>query len=503
MWLATRLRNYPAPLAWLVRSLVVAVLLVGFVAIACRLYWQFHNSVFALDDTGLINFFLDNKISPFAKTLGNASSNRWRPVTDVAYLLASDAFGRSFYGWWQLNMLLLGGLATAASLLFSWLSKRLWIGIALGLLVVTARFSQYQAVQATALVESIGSLLFVGFLAFVVIYLKTGKQVVLAIGAVDFLLLVLTHERYQGLFIAVLAVMALDGRLRVRSRLLWGAIYLVPLLFLTFVKSYLLHIPLAVGPGSSSELGFSPITLWENTVISFGDVFGINLGPSYLAGLTFTAQSLDLEGVSLIVFFLTVVALMARPCGARSKGTEPRAYFWIKLRNGVVAAALVVGTILPFAVTSRVEQRFIVNVGVLLLAGIAFAVRPYFTEGRHRAWVTASIVIALVVSSLFMNFQYRENINALFFRGQQIGVQQNLSVLVPASRTSTRTGKKIYFVFPGQDTGYGPYFSSIIDANTGLTPKIVVVKSISDIPVSEVKAPVLSLDASGALVKIR
>lgn len=484
------------------RTLLASSLMTAYTLLAVIWYWQFHSAVFALDDPGLIHLFSDNSVTVFDKTVGNVFANRWRPLTDTAYLLATIAFGKSYFGWWLLSTVLLGALATSSALLFSWLSKRMWLGCALGLLVLTSRFSQYQVTQATGLVESIGNLLFVALLACLLGYIRGRKPVFLPLIVATFVLIVLTHERYQGLVVAIVAVLVLYGDSR-KSRLLWATAAVAPIVLMTIVKALVLHIPLAAGPGSTTSLGTSWLTARENTILALADVFGVNLGPPYLAGLSFTSQTIAVQGVSLLVGLLTVLLVVAPLLNRLGFMTAPRKVSAVA-RLVLVAVALAIGLLLPVIVTSRLEQRFVAGAGILVLAGISYFARREALESKNGKWLTRLVLMAFVVASLFMNVKYRENIDSVFFRGAQIAAVQQLSVLVPAFQTSAKSDARIYLVYSAPDPGWDAILNQLVEANTDVDPRtITVVPTAGAIPSEPENAVVLAFNTSGVLDRIR
>ncbi|MHB1172815.1 MAG: hypothetical protein ACYCZY_10065 [Lacisediminihabitans sp.] len=455
-----------------------------------------------MDDPGLIVFFSDDSVTTIDKTIGNVVANRWRPLTNSVYLLATIAFGKSYFGWWLLSMVLLGALAASAALLFSWLSKRIWLGFALGLLVVTSRFSQYQAIQATGLVESVGNILVVALLACLLGYIQSRRPVLLTLSAVTFLLLVLTHERYQGLVVAILAVLVFYGGSR-KSRLLWGFAFVSPIVLTTIVKMQIFHIPLAVGPGSSQDLGFSWLTARESTILALADVFGVNLGPSNLAGLSFAGQSVAIQGMSLLVGLLTVLLVVAPPLNNLGITSTSRNAS-VVARHLVVASALVLGILLPIIVISRLEQRFVASLSIIVLAGISYFARPDALQTKSGKWLRNLVLITFVVASLFMNVKYRQNIDSVFFRAQQIGTEQTLSVLIPAFQDAAQFGTAIYLIYPATDPGWDYALNLLMEANTDLTPRtITVVMAAGDIPLQDKNAAVLGFTASGSLERVK
>lgn len=488
---------------WVVLTVVSVIAFVAYTAVAAAIYWSMRHDGFSLDDPNLIVSLADRSTSVAGKTVTNIFANRWRPVTNTAYFLAWITFGKHFIGWWAISVVLLGVLGAAASAVAYWLSGRWWIAGSIGLLIVTSRLSQYQVTQATGLMESIGYVLVVALVACAIGYLKyrgTGWFVAVF---VLFLTLVLTHERYQGLLLPLLVVALADVARPWRSRLYRSAILLIPVAFLSVMKVGVFHIPLAVGSGSSSELGFSWVTLWQNLVTVFGDVFGINIGPNYLSGLSFAAQTVTVQGISMLIAVLTTVLLIA-PITRYLGAVHSREEWRIFLRNVILGITLVVGLTLPVIVTSRIEQRYVVTVQIVVLLGIAAFSRKDPSVTRVGRGVNTGLVALFLILSLGMNVLYRQNVNLIFFRSAQMIEKQQVTVLLPVYHESRRLHSRIYLVSTGPDPDWNHYFATLFEANTDAKPrKIIVVALPTDIPATQPDAIELSFRPDGGLQRDR
>jgi hypothetical protein len=480
-----------------------ALLWVIFSGTSAFIYWDTRHSVFALDDPRMIIYLTNPDMPMWEKVFTGVSANRWRPVADFSNQMAATAFGNNYESWWTLNMFLLGALAALSAVLFLILSKSVVVSFGLGALVVASRFSQYQAITTTGLMEAIANLLFVALIVSVVLFFKHNKDSSLIASVIFFFLLILTHERYQLLFFALLFVVLTQPSFSNRRKLFWAVASLAPVIFLTSMKYFVFHIPLAVGTGSATEIGFSAHTAVEFTITGFADVLGVNLGPSYLAGLSFVAQSSYLQGLSLTIMVLTVVLGVA-PVIETLRASSFHALFSGTRRYVLFGLVLGISLVIPIVITIRIEQRWVVGLYILVLATIAFFYRTQITNPPFGRLLGGTLVAVLVIGASFMNLQYRDALDSLFFRGHQVTVAKVLTVLKPAFTEASEGGGIIYVIDPAANLTYSAYLNELIQANTDLAPQVIsVVDSREKIPLPAAKNPILELTPEGTLNRIR
>lgn len=480
-----------------------AILWAVFSAVSTFLYWDTRHSVFALDDPRMINYVTNPDMSIWEKIFAEVIANRWRPVADFANQMAATAFGKHYESWWTLNMILLGALAALSAVLFLILSKSVVVSFGLGALVVASRFSQYQAITTTGLMEAVANLLFVALIISVVLFFKHNKDSSLIASVIFFFLLILTHERYQLLFFALLFVVLTQPSFSNRRKLFWAAASLAPVIFLTSMKYLVFHIPLAVGTGSTTAIGFSAHTAVEFTITGFANVLGVNLGPSYLAGLSFAAQSAYLQGLSLTIMALTVVLGVAQVIETL-RASSFRALFSGTRRYVLFGLVLGISLVIPIVITIRIEQRWVVGLYILVLATIAFFYRTQITNPPFGRFLGGTLVAILVIGTSFMNVQYRGALDSLFFRGHQVVVAKILAVLEPAFTQASQEGGIIYVIDPAANVAYSVYLNELIQANTDLAPQVIsVIDSREKIPLPAATNPILELTPEGILTRIQ
>ena len=288
----------------LFRRFCIGILLLFCGCIPCWWYWRFRHSVFAQDDPGLINFLSDDNISLAQKTVSNISSNRWRPVANVGFVLVHQLVNNSYFGWWTVNVILLGLLVVVCTGLFVRASDSIPVGMALGLLVATSRFSQYQVINATGVMEVLGNIFFIMMLFGVYEYWRSHDIRWIHISLIFFSILTFTHERYQTILVAWLIFFAFHSGWKYIAKFTWCVAYALPVILLNFFKKYIFHIPLLVGTESLSSMGYTAQSTVSHLFMALSGLCGLNLGPNHLVGSSFEVLNINHQMASVGIVFL-------------------------------------------------------------------------------------------------------------------------------------------------------------------------------------------------------
>ena len=452
---------------------------VAYAIIAGAWYWSYRNGPFAQDDPGLLSFLQDPSRSWIDRMTGT-DANRLRPVTNLGYMFIHAIAGNAFVGWWLFNMLLLGTLAALSALLVMRISRSTVLGVAVGLLITTSRFSEYQAVTATGVVEALANILFVVVVGGLIMYYAQRRPAGLIISAVAFLLLVFTYERYQLVAVALIAIVWFLPDLSRRARIGWSSIFLAPVLLLNAVKMLVFGMPLLVGTGTATEVGFSGDTTWAHVVSAGAQLFGINWGPAYVVGTPFTDMTAPMQVAGFLLAALTVLVFLSPAERAIADSTAARG----ALRR-VVMLCLIglmgVSLLVPIVITIRLDQRWLVTLSVLMLGCIAYLARRALLGGPIRRVVTWTLLSAFTFLTLVMNVQYRGAMDNLHFISSKASTEGLITQLTPAW---IKAGKApLYVVDSAGNPGYEPSFNMVMQANTDEgTRSVHTVTSLADVP---------------------
>lgn len=243
------------------------------------------------------------------------SSTRFRPVYWMLTYLEMLAVRNRPELFVAVNIILNAGIAY----FIYRFSKRLSggsgiIGILCGAMYIFSHFSYYQIAQALGLLETMSLFLALLILYLIFRYISEKKLwLFLSANAVCFLL-AFSHERYIALFpLLYLAAVALywdrggagteSGRARSRGFLEKGLLLLLPaglLLLTVLIRRLFIGTALPAGTGGTEVTEtFSLYQALSFSVQQLMYIFGINVGPEYLSGISWADVK---SGIRLLVF---------------------------------------------------------------------------------------------------------------------------------------------------------------------------------------------------------
>jgi hypothetical protein len=456
------------------RRYVKLLMLVALAVSPLIFYWGFRIGSFTVDDPGLISYLSDGKRSFWDKVFNNISSSRWRPLSEFHYLLGWAINGKDYSSWMIYSSFFLGvtGIAFFGTLQVAGVASHFAFGFSL--LLITSRFSQYQVVTSTGLMESLGLLLFILLVLSLVVAIRDPSRSAHRWTPIVFLSLVLTHERFQVLVLPLLFFFLYVTKWEKRDQRVIYAISVVSIpIFLFVIKQLILDLPALVGVGSSTKLGFTSEGFLQHSAQAVLQLVGLNVGEPYLVGLNTPSQNGSTQSVGLVsVVFLVAAISIGLYCIYRSspqtRGGSGRSVSvaGVMVCGILGVASLVVGS----SVTQRLELRWLSTPYVLVLFLGAFTLDRWNRAGRNLNLAPIVIFISLISSSLLMNFKYRDAMDGIFFRSGQYSVRQSLDTLIPAFEEAIREKLALVVVDP---LGRAEMAASLV----------LLVKSHSDVPV--------------------
>ncbi len=493
------MRSLTAPSRPLATAFWIAVLTAAYAALISCWYWQYRSGPFAQDDLGLIAFLDDSSRSVLDKVLAT-DANRLRPVTHVGYLLTFAVSGNVFVGWWALNAFLLALVSAIVGVLVWWMTNRLWLGLGVGALIAVAPFAQYQVVTATGLVEALSLVWLVLIAAGLLVFGRSRAVWGLTVAAVSFALLVFTHERFQLLVVALVAAVALLPNLGRRERAGWAAAFIAPVVLLTAVKAWMLGIPLFIGSGTTTEVGFSWDTFVAFVVSAVAQLFGINWGPPLFNGKPVTELEPWLQGLSFLLAALTVLLLLAPVRERFSAGSAGR------LRGPATALGVLLLTaltlLIPITITSRLEQRWLMSLYVLLLGCVAYLACRSLRASTMGHWITVGLLTLFAAAALILDVTYRQAMAPLHFMGNKAGTAALVEQLTPVWQEAPE--QSVFVVDASGNPSWSATLNQAMAANTDLGARnVVVIPSMQDLPrQGKASAAFLVSPTTGALGRI-
>jgi hypothetical protein len=450
----------------------------------------------AFDDILAVEHWSDRSLTWAQLTVGDTTANRWRPVFATVMVGVARVFGEDYTGYFWFNVALFALLVLLVYAVARELSGSRVLATAAGALVVTSRFTYYGITQVLGgPLETLAQIWLVLLAYAWWCFVRTGRARHLGVAAVLDVLLVHTHERYVVLVLLLVPLVLTRRRLSWRARALWSAAFVVPLLVSIAVRVLVLHLPLLVGTGSVTELGFAPTTTTEHVWQAVVQTMGVNVGPGYLHGLTFPLLSSAWKAACLLVVGLMAAPMVAAPLMARRVGGGEAG----RLVGFLAVAAAAIGLqIASFSVTIRLEPRWIL--GPFVVWVLAWSHCAGWIARRGRAPSAASVAAAglVVVLSIGLDAQYRANAQAEYFMGARAGAADMLAQTVGRYGSLIATHRVYVVDESGGDAG--AYVAALIRANTdvdGLT-----ITSVTDLTQVPRAADVLVYDLTGGFHEV-
>jgi hypothetical protein len=426
-------------------AVVGFVLLVsGYFVVVRQAYSGVFNGSFGLDDPRLIFIMAGLKDDPIGALTASLQFNRLRPVSDFAYWSAFNLVGFDFNAWLNLGLLVWSVTCAVFTIFIAKMSKSWILSIGLGLLLLSSRFAFYQVTNVTGLMENIASLELVVFVILLWGYFRTGGSNRYFWGSLVVLLcLVFTHERFQGLTLVLLVIALLHpvGQ-PLRQRAVRSMASLVPAILLTGAKLAVWSIPLFVGTGSSSGLGFSWETTRDHLIAAGLNLVGINWGPAYLVGQPFEAHPQWFQMLVGVQAATLVLVGIVVTFGFLSANREKR---WSELfpqsvnsfLTPILLGLLLVALIIPVVITIRIEQRWLLTPFIVALLFVSQFPRVTDHFRATTKVVTNAAVVLFVGTGLIANATYFREMEPLFFIGHQSLATVNTMVANSAVENNT------------------------------------------------------------------
>lgn len=426
------------------------------------------NGVFGLDDPQLIFKLksLDSNLLVWA--LSDTAANRWRPTTNLLHAGIYSVFSNDYQSWWWVNYSLVIAFGLGLYAFTFKYTKSSYLAAALALTLITSRFLQYNITQAYGVMESLCLLLVLGISYFCLKFFESSKYRYFVCAWILFFAVCLTHERFQALVAPLVVLFLFQRGKTLLNRLVQASLFLVPVAFVSLMKLVVFRVPLFIGTGSATEVGFRPDTSLEHTKDLILSVLGINSGPPYLNGLTFEGQSLAQRVLSLTVLVsaVMILVLLIRMASKTSfdlgiTPTHSSSAFWL----------LILSLSIPAVITIRLEPRWLTSV---FLVGILFVVLVSGKTSLLKNKWFSPLVIVFVLGSLTNNFSYWRNFDNVYFRADQIASATYVEQLKPTWARANDLAEPIYFVAIEGSQQAGEYFDRLVVSNSKLPSQIVV-----------------------------
>jgi len=220
------------------------------------LYSQFRNGVYAQDDPEVISLLMDQNKSISERIL-STEFNRFRPGAYLFEIPLVYIIKSSYSAWIVASVIIYSLLVTQLSYLFFKYIKSLYLIPIVISLLITTRFSQGIILNFTLILETICLFFLAPLLMkfFENWHRSTFSSLKTCIALYS--ALILTHERYIGINLFFIFYFLLHKNYTRKMKIVYLCALTVPTMALFLLKLYVFHMPLFVGTGSSTEVGFS------------------------------------------------------------------------------------------------------------------------------------------------------------------------------------------------------------------------------------------------------
>ncbi len=346
---------------------LLALLLLGFVGFYINRYIRIEGLY--MDDLYMWSCYGEQSFWEFAFPIG--TSTRFRPVYWIATYLEMMLV-RNHPGLFVPVNIILNVLT--AYLIYGFARKlsrgNFPVALLAGGMYLISHFSYYQIGQALGLLETMSLFMAILILWLLHDFLTDGKTRHFYLACLTYFLLVFSHERYLALLpLFYLALLFAPRRKNTgamssaekRGRIFRFLLPLLMLLVIIGIRRYAIGTALPAGTGGTEVT--DTFSLGQALQFSFQQVmylFGVNIGPTYLAGISWADFSpvyrklVYLSWIPLAILVLSYLVLSLRD--GRFAIAKKNREFWGRNLLFLAFIALCIGC---SSITIRVEMRWV------------------------------------------------------------------------------------------------------------------------------------------------
>jgi hypothetical protein len=421
----------------------------------------------------------------------NFGANRWRPISNLSYVLAFEIAGFDYNQWWLILNLVNAGISTLIYKVVYDTTHSKLISIIAGLLALTSRQTHYLATQATGLMEGIGIFLFILIISQIIkisIHLERVEKndffKLIAFSAT----LILVHERYQLIVPALIALVYFAKGPTAFSKVTIVFLFLSPVFLVGLVKQ-LNQIPMLVGTGSSTELGFTIDNARNFSAVFMSNSIGINYGEPYLFGASVFNQTPWIFFTSMLASTI-LLAVIFNLLIVQNQTTIYSSKFVIFF---TLSALILSGVMLPAISTIRIEPRWI------LAGSICFYI--VFSIGLNQlkrvvGGIFIYVGLSILAINLVLNHYYKVNSSGTYFIASQMANREIVETFSPVWNNSNVRDFGIVIIDSRENMDHH-YINLIVTANTGYDSRLIsTIRSFEELPAAANLGSIFSFDES-------
>jgi hypothetical protein len=372
---------------------------------------------------------------------------KFRPVQGLGIELLIEWFHKNLFAFYLFNILIQSINTILFALILNRFLKSTALAFFCSLTLGFSRFCYFNIAQLLngGVLEGLAMTFFLSCLYFII---KAGlkpdqseqqkkRAVIWSIVLAN--LAMYTHERYLVLFPFIILIIFLVPSLRkikLNNRLILTGIAILSIILNVAIKKTIMNLPFFVGTGGTNiEISFSTVlTFFYESLFS---LFGINSGPQFLIGMSFT--DLPLFHQILIILSVAIILLgvgLFIYTSIRKRKEQPNDQMYLFLGLGVLFF-LFVG---PAIITIRVEPRWLQASFAILILLTAIALKDL--KFRNKPVSTYAISLVVVIF-LWTDFTYLQTGTPNTYMANSVRIAEKFQKAVRAGVIKPGT-RKLY-----------------------------------------------------------
>ena len=372
-----------------------------------NVYWfnQFSFNTIMGDDLIRWNHFY-SKGSFLEKSLTFTTANKYRPVFDTVQFLQFKLFSYDYKLFFYFNILFNFIVVFALFKTIKACTKNnSFIAFVISIIFITSRFSYYNILQANGLLEALSLLLVILIARACIEYLKTGKLTYVLYFLSLNCVITFTHERFIVLVPFLLLVLFFKKPSKFPNIFYCGIIF--PFLLLAFIKKVIFKARFFDGT-AGVPIDLNPLPKINFFIDGCLNMFGLNYGPSYLNGISFSQIDINTYRFSVIIVVLYLLIIILGLLQYKKLSFDARKKQVQILLLWAIAFFLL---ILCASVTIRQELRWLYAPLALFLILIAYILSNISLKPILKYILLVTICLCIVRNDIY----FKNNQSDVFF----------------------------------------------------------------------------------------
>lgn len=355
------------------------------------------------DDLLHVNLILNNSLQDYQTIIHSWS--KYRPVFEIPFYYIVKTFGNNVFAYTVINSIL--NFITAIGVFyFSYktTNKNIIISFLFSLILIISRFNNYNYLQLLGIMENMAMLEIIAIFILINVFIAKSKIVTKFDFFLVFILFLIgnTHER----FLIVLPLITLFYLLKMLTLKKRNFIIFALIPVLLIIVNILIKNTLGVnfftgagGTNQSNPLNIQSLLFFLSAV---ANISGINIGPSYLSGLSLNQSSkyivllsfVNLPLLALLLFkFVKIIIKLPKQ-------------FPVQLFN----ICLLICLCLSASISFRQEFRWLYSPFLVLLLFILSNINLVFRKKTYRL-----IIYIFLFSQIIISVYYRSYLNNIYY----------------------------------------------------------------------------------------